>query len=57
MKEEYKIGQCLVCNKTKALKNGICFECVNLFYNNPSNIEDSTLNDFLKKFLGLENEN
>ena len=29
LSDKYEFGKCNVCNKDKALKNGVCFECKN----------------------------
>ena len=32
MKDKYTLGNCLICKKMKALKNGICVICEKIFF-------------------------
>ena len=45
MKDEYKIGKCLICGLVKALKNDICAEC-----ENSKPLEFDSFNDIFKEF-------
>jgi hypothetical protein len=46
MNEEYYLGECKICNKVTALKNGICNDC-----------KDNDMPDFLKDLFGGNNIN
>lgn len=51
MKDRYYIGKCLLCKRTKALKNGICIDCEQTY-----NFANGPFKDLFNK-LGMENNN